>query len=125
MQGTISEFATKFKADRTQTAGFLNFLVSQNLAKKEGEKKVGKGKPSALYEIPDNLVIDTEQLAAAAAAQAVQDEQQAAAEPPYVGEPLPVSQLPVSQYDPISDGLPAQESQETVTQESQPVVQAV
>jgi hypothetical protein len=65
MQKTIAEFAAMQGVDANDAGGFIGFLVAKGKATKTGENRVildaeGKpkrGRPSAIFDIPDEVSI--------------------------------------------------------------------
>lgn len=58
--GTTNEFAAKAGIDYQAAVGTLKFLVARGIAVKVSNRKniTGKGKPSAVFEVPLTFTID-------------------------------------------------------------------
>lgn len=57
--GTIKEFAKLNDVNENEANGFIKFLVKVGKAKITGKQvsKSGKGKPSIIYEIPNEFTV--------------------------------------------------------------------
>jgi len=57
---TITEFATAQGVDYAIAAGTIKFLTAKGLVKEAGSRSIEgkKGKPSALFDIPDTVTLE-------------------------------------------------------------------
>lgn len=57
--GSVQEFAAKWQVEKTQAYGFIAFLEAKKVAKVVGKRpsESGKGKPTNIYSIPDNITL--------------------------------------------------------------------
>lgn len=57
---TVADFAEQHNVDYAVASGFIKFLEVKGLVKENGNKPsaTGKGKPSKLYDIPNQIILD-------------------------------------------------------------------